>query len=113
MRRITEVVQVRRYEEGAVDRYGNEVPGWSAPVDVGVYVVSPRQSVEPDESGRRAIITGLTVYAPLGTVVNPRDRVLVGGVSHEVVGEPAVWDDNPGTRRVHGGVQFDLERSEG
>jgi hypothetical protein len=115
MRRVSEVIQVLRYQEDATrDRYGNPVPGYAAPVDVGVYVVSPRQSVEEDEVGRRPIITGLTVYAPLGTVVAAHDRVIADGLTYEVEGEPAVWDGNPhSARRSHGGVQFNLVRSEG
>lgn len=114
MRRVSEFVQVHRYQAGAVDRYGNPVPGWADPVSVGVFAVSPRESVEEDTVGRRPIITGLTVYAPLGTAVAARDRVTVDGALYDVEGEPAVWDANPhSSRRVHGGVQFNLRRVEG
>ena len=114
MRRVSETVQVHAYQAGAVDRYGNPVAGYAAPVDVGVYLVSPRQSIEQDKVGRRPIITGLTVYAPLGTSISPQDRVGVSGVLYDVEGVPAVWDGNPHGRSFsHGCVQFDLERSEG
>jgi hypothetical protein len=113
VRRITQVLGLRVFsEEVTVDRYGNRVPGWADPVDVGVFAVSPKQSVEPDEVGRRAVLSGLTVYAPTTCPVTARDRVVYRGESWEVVGDPGVWADNP-----HGGfqegVQFDLERSEG
>lgn len=111
-RRITQILGLSVFSEGVPDRYGNATPGWADPVDLPVYAVSPKQSVEPDEVGRRAVLSGLTVYAPADCPVTARDRVLHRGESWEVAGEPGVWVDNP-----HGGfqegVQFDLERSEG
>jgi hypothetical protein len=79
-------------------------------VDVLVYAISPRQSSEEDESGRRLVISGLTVYAPLGVSVGPHDRVVVDDVTYEVEGEPGVWAyRDPGPA----GIQFNLERSDG
>lgn len=112
-RRITQVLGWRAWSEGEVDRYGNKVAGWAPPVDVGVYAVSPKQSVEPDEVGRRAVLSGLTVYAPASCPVSARDRVVFRGVEWEVHGNPGVWVDNPHGSGFQEGVQFDLERSEG
>lgn len=115
MRRITATIEVQRYSESTVrDAHGNSVASWTSTA-VGVYAIAPKQSVEPDELGRRAVVTGLTVYAPLGTDVRPHDRVVLPhGVTYEVVGEIAVWDNNPHVPVTrNSGVQFDLERSTG
>ena len=112
-RRVTQVLGLRVFSESERDRYGNPVPGYAEPVDMPVYAVSPKQSVEPDEVGRRAVLSGLTVYAPKDCPVSSRDRVVFRGVEWDVEGEPGVWVDNPHGVGVHEGVQFDLSRSEG
>lgn len=113
-RRITQVLVRLPYVAGAVDpRYGNTTNSFGAGIDLPVYAVSPKQSVEPDEVGRRAIITGLTVYAPAGSVIGARDRVLVAGKTYEVEGEQGSWTNNPHGSGFHDGIQFDLKRSEG
>lgn len=110
VRPLTRTVGVRAQVSGAVDRYGNPVSSFADPVEYAVYAVSPRQSVEEDETGRRPIVTGLTVYAPLGVPVGPHDRVDVDGVTYEVEGEPGKWVyRSPGPS----GIQFNLVRSEG
>lgn len=112
-RRITQTVTVLPFLEGGEDRYGNPVTGWGPPVLWGVWAVAPRESVEPDERGRTAVITGKTVYGPLPCPVGPHDRVvLADGGTYEVEGEVGVWDHNPhgGNQR---GVVVNLERSEG
>jgi DNA/RNA endonuclease YhcR with UshA esterase domain len=115
MRRITAEIQVEKYAEAVeTDRYGNPVPGYAAPVSVGVYAVAPKQSTEPDELGRRAVITGLTVYAPLETDVGPHDRVTYRGDVYEVQGVVGRWENNPHVHvNRHEGITFDLERSTG
>lgn len=112
-RRITQVLGLRVFSESGRDRYGNPVAGFADPVDLPVFAVSPRQSVEPDEVGRRAVLSGLTVYAPASCPVGPRDRVVFRGVEWEVEGEPGRWSDNPHGAGFQEGVQFDLVRSEG
>lgn len=114
MRRIREYIQVLPWSTGVdVDRYGNAAEGYGDPVTVGVYAVAPKQSTEPDETGRRSVLTGLTVYAPDELVISARDRVIVRGEQYEVHGEPGYWQPNPHIAFDGGGVQFDLERSEG
>lgn len=115
MRRLTTEIQVETYSESAtVDRYGNPVGGYTAPVTWPVYAVAPRQSSEPDELGRRAVISGLAVYAPLETVVGPHDRVTYRGDVYQVEGEVARWENNPHVSRTsQAGIEFNLERSTG
>ena len=113
-RKLAALLQVERFEEtGEVDRYGNPKTAYVAE-DVAVYAVAPKQSVEPDENGRRAVVTGVTVYAPVDVEVGPNDRVLWRGERFEVVGEVARWDHSPhNTALPSFGIQFDLERSAG
>ena len=115
MRRITQVLGHRVYGDGALDRYGNPIPGFAPPVDFPVYAVTPKQSVEQDMVGRRPVITGLTVYAPVDSAtVSPLDRFVFRGEEWSVEGEPGVWDANPNVPVTrHGSIQFDLKRSEG
>ena len=115
MRRITQVLGHRAYQAGAVDRYGNPAPAWGAAVDFPVYAVTPKQSIETDAVGRRPVITGLTVYAPVDSApVSSQDRFVFRGVEWSVEGEPGVWDENPSVPVTqHACIQFDLERSEG
>lgn len=113
-RRITQVLGLKAFSESAErDRYGNAVPGWSAPVNLPVYAVAPNQSEEPDEQGRARVLSGRTVYAPLSSPVKPHDRVVIAGNEWEVVGEVGPWSLNPHGAGAHEGVQFNLERSEG
>lgn len=115
MRRITQVLGHRAYEAGAVDRYGNPAPAWGVAVDFPVFAVTPKQSVEQDTVGRRPVITGLTVYAPVDSApVSSQDRFVYRGDEYAVEGEPGVWDKNPNVPVTqHACIQFDLERSEG
>lgn len=115
MRRITQVLGHRAYEAGAVDRYGNPVPGYALAVDYPVYAVTPKMSVETDTVGRRPVITGLTVYAPADSApISPQDRFVFRGDEWDVEGEPGIWDKNPNVPVTqHGSIQFDLKRSEG
>lgn len=111
-RRVTAVVEVLHRVEGGEDRYGNPVESW-VPEPWGVWGIAPRESVEPDERGRNAVITGKTVYGPLPCPVGARDRVVLpDGLTYLVEGEVGDWLGNP-----HGGVQsgavVNLERSDG
>lgn len=86
-----ETVTVLRRVDGDPDRYGNPTHTWAAGVDVAGCAVAPRSSDEPAETGRQAVITGLTVYMPPDTEVGPNDRLIVRGVTYEVEGEPGDW----------------------
>ena len=115
MRRLTQTLGHRAYVIGEPDRYGNATAGYAPAVDFPVYAVTPKQSIEVDTVGRRPVITGLTVYAPVDSApVSSQDRFVFRGVEWSVEGEPGVWDKNPNVSVTqHGSIQFDLERSEG
>lgn len=71
---------------------------WTAPTGVQVVGVgiAPRSSTEPNQDARTAVIVGLTVYLPAGTVVSASDRVRIdtgyyAGRTFMVDGEPGAW----------------------
>lgn len=108
-------VTVHRYTAGATDEYGNPAPAWDdGSVLLQRCVLAPKQSTEPDESGRRAVLTGYTVYAPWDANVSAHDRVHLGAdpVLWEVVGEVGRWGPHPVTGSKPG-CQFDIERVTG
>lgn len=114
-RRIKHVLGRRAYGTSGYDRYGVPIVGYAPAVDFPVYAVSPKQSVEQDTVGRRPVITGLTVYAPInGVPISSRDRFVFRGVEWDVEGEPGVWEGNPHVATdSQAGIQFDLKRVEG
>jgi hypothetical protein len=66
--------------------------------DVTGCAVAPRTATETTERGRRDVITGITVFMPYGTVLDPDDRLEVAGTAYEIEGEPGYWAD-PDTRQ--------------
>lgn len=104
---------VRRRVAGELDRYRQPTYTYEDEV-VRVYAVSPRQSVEPDEDGRRAVISGLQVLAHVDLDIGPHDRVLYDGEVWEVEGRPAEYKDSPVRVGLNlQGKVFNLERSTG
>lgn len=105
------VVGVRAFQSGVTDAHGNPVESWAAPVDVPVHGLSPG-SDEPHSTNRDLSIISWTVYAPAGTAVGPRDRVVVSGREYTVEGEVRDWTRGP-WRASFAGVVFELRRAEG
>lgn len=79
----------------AADPYSGEAGdlNWDDPAeqDVEGCGVQPRTSVEPSQDARTAVIVGLTVFMPAGTVIGPHNRLRVRGDDYEVEGEPGEW----------------------
>lgn len=59
------------------DDFGDVVATTTIPI--GDVIVAPRESTEPDR-GRAAVVTGVTLYCPDGTVILPTDVVAVDGL---------------------------------
>ena len=109
---LGEPVTILRRVQTGTDRYGKPVYDWPEPgVEVPRCAVSPRMSEEPAQVGREQVITGLTVYLPPGTEIEPYDRLRVRGRVYEVVGEPGEWRNPYSGRSV--GVQVAIKRVEG
>ncbi|UEJ84009.1 hypothetical protein Bra3105_06765 [Brachybacterium halotolerans subsp. kimchii] len=115
MRRITTALAIRRRLEGAKDIYNNPKKAHGEPEAWPVYAVSPRSSTEPQEPNRDLVITGITVFAPVGgPTPGPHDLVDYGDDTWQVTGKVGTWDENPHvvSTRQHG-IVVNLDRTEG
>lgn len=109
---IGETVTLLRRVETGTDRYGNPTFDWPLPgEELRNCGVAPRATDEPEEIARTPVYQGLTVFAPVGTVVGPHDRLIVRGEVFEVVGEPGDWRSPFSGWRP--GVVINVDRWEG
>jgi hypothetical protein len=78
-----------------VDPYsGQATPDWTHSTQRSVYTLAPpepRPSDEPVEDARNAVVSGWTLYLPIGSNVSAYERVRVRGIDYPVQGTPAVW----------------------
>lgn len=104
-----------RRVEGRRDRYKNPVVTYAPAIEWPVYSIAPRSSDEPDEAGRDAVITGITVHAPVdGPHPGPLDRVKHAGTTWQVTGDVGTWDGNPHVVVTsQRGIVVNLDRTEG
>lgn len=96
------------------DPYSGElIESWDNPVETVVSgcVLAPRQSNEPLVVGRAPVYIGLMLYAPYGTQVNARSRIVIESEVYEVEGQPFQWD-NPFTG-TKAGVEIPIRRVDG
>lgn len=106
-------VTIHRYTLGAADAHGNAAESWVADVaPTLVHAVAPGASAESLQTGRDVSQVAWTVYAPQGTVLAARDRVVWQGETYLVYGEPADWSRGPWTHPA-AGVVIELMRWEG
>lgn len=117
----------RVWSQGPRDAHGNTRSVWGPPVPTPVHGVGPRvmEIDEPVRGNRSLVVEGLTVYAPAGTVVDARDRIVwplwvdddgqvVGvGQEYEVIGEPEDYSAGPWLPNPVGGVVIQMKRWEG
>lgn len=117
MRRITATLEIHPRVDGEVDRYGNPERSYGPPVLWPVYAVAPRSAgeAEPFTGLRDAVVSGLQVFAPVdGPRPGPHDLVEHRGEQWAVVGDVAVWDNNPHVHvTTERGIVVNLERKEG
>ncbi|MEG9248010.1 hypothetical protein V6S67_07925 [Arthrobacter sp. Soc17.1.1.1] len=80
-------------EEGnpVLDGHGNEIAGWGAPEDVGIFVFDPGSSSEPREPGGSRVVVEPKIYGPFGMPFTHLDKVEARGGTYTVEGEPAKW----------------------
>lgn len=57
----------------------------------GGWGVDGSRSAEPLESGRDPVVTDFVLYRPEPADILPGDRLVIRGLTCEVVGRPAVW----------------------
>lgn len=82
---------------------------YAAAVTVTGCNVAVREQPEPPVPSWPPLTSGRTVYAPAGTVVASRDRVVIAGVTYEADGDSFAWDSMVGTAM---GVVFHVRRSD-
>jgi hypothetical protein len=58
------------------------------------------------------VVTGITWFAPPGTVVTPVDQATVDGLLYDVVGDPGVFGPSPMTGTTSG-VEVQLVKASG
>jgi hypothetical protein len=85
---------------------------WSNPVEdtTDGWLFDPGGTTMPNEVDRQPITTRPTLYREGLPVpdVKARDRMVVDGVTYDVVGDPHVWDG--GTFAPGGGIAVELEK---
>lgn len=102
---------IKQYQEGATDAHGNPVESWGSVTNVQVFSVAPTTSSEPFQSGREAIVTGLSVLAPTSVSVGPKDRVVWNSEEYTIEGELADWTKGPFSFQP--GIQINLKKVDG
>lgn len=92
---------------------GSTIPDWSEPLNklniTGCSVQPAATSLDTD--GRvLGIEDGMTAYLPNGADVQAGDRIMYGGQTYEIRGEPRVWMSATGGRDH---IQLNLKRYSG
>ncbi len=105
-----ETVTVLPYQPGTTDDYGNVVDAWGAGVAVPGCAVDS-QSSEPITAGRDPVVAAGKVYGPPDMQVGPHDRVVVRGVTWDVVGE--VWSERNPYTGSRPGCWFGIRKASG
>lgn len=107
---------VERYTGHGEDRHRNQIDTWAEEERVAVIAIAPSQSSQTSTQDRpHASIQAWDVYAPVGTRIDPRDRMSLPGIGRvHLVGGLQYWCHNPHALfRVQGGIQFRIERRAG
>lgn len=95
------------------DRYSGEQTetSWDAVTEhtIAHVLCEPRPTSEPLQDHRNSVVSGWTLYLPAGSDITPQDRVVVRGLTHEVLGELADWRFG----RWRPGVVVQCQRVEG
>ena len=80
-----------------VDAYsGESSPNWSDSTTRDIPLLAPpepRPSQEPVLDARNSVVSGWTLYMPIGSGVTSYERVRVRGIDYPVLAQPAVWGD--------------------
>lgn len=90
----------------ATDPYSGEETGldWSSPVELSVprCAVDPSKTRETFDTNRNAVVTDYVLWTDGVYDITAADRLVVRGVTCEIVGKPAIWGPNPFTGDVPG-----------
>lgn len=99
------------YQGGAVDVYGNDTEGYAAPVELTGFGFDPGSTSEPRLPGQDRVIVEPTLYGPYEMPFQPKDQVVVRGVTYEVEGVVRQWRNYYSNREA--GAVVSLRRVDG
>lgn len=87
------------------------MPDWSNPdaLDIEECSVQPAATGLTQDGRVQGISDGLTVYAPYDADIMPGDRIVFGGNTYTINGDPLIW---PGVARMQH-MQLNLVRWRG
>lgn len=88
---MSESVQWLPYVGAGEDAHGNETETYGAAVTLLGFGFDPGSSSEPRLPGQARVIVEPTLYGPFGMPFQPKDRVIVRGLTYEVEGEARQW----------------------
>lgn len=93
------------------DVRGSMIPDWSNATSKDIDGCNVQQSgTTLDQQGRFAVMDGLTLYAPSGSDIEAGDRIVYGGKTYTIDGDPREWASPTGRVST---VQCPLKRWEG
>jgi hypothetical protein len=81
-----------RVRPTGTDVYGDREAGDPDRLTIDSAFVAPRHSNEVHDPGREAVVTGLTLFAPVGSDIVHTDQVEVDGVLYDIDGDPGTWE---------------------
>ena len=102
---------ITRLRPSTTTERGSTVFDWTAPSELVIDGCSVQpSSTSLSQDGRVLGVTdGLTVYAPVDADVKAGDRIVYGGNTYTINGDPLVW---PGVARMQH-IQLNLQRWRG
>lgn len=95
----------------AEDAHGNETDSYGAGVLLLGFGFDPGSSSEPRLPGQDRVVVEPTLYGPFDMPFQPRDQVIVRGVTYEVEGVVRQWRNFYSNREV--GAVVSLRRVDG
>lgn len=85
----------RAFSADGTDAHGNPTEVWAGPVERPVYGWGAPQSSEPKLAGHDREVVDVELLVPPGFECSHRDRMVLDGVEHEVIGGPEMFDHSP------------------
>ena len=74
---------------GATDKYGNDVMAYTPEATTAIFV--PGAVSEATEGTDETIANGEVYFPDASVTVGAQDRVVIGGITYEVTGDPSQW----------------------
>ena len=102
---------ITRLRPGETTARGSTIYDWSNPasLEISGCSVQPASTSLSHDGRVQGITDGLTVYAPVDSDVKPGDRIVFGGNTYTINGDPLIW---PGAGKL-AHIQLNLVRWRG